>query len=62
MHLFIYLYKKLIAIGPGYDVKLICCCSPDYDVKLIWSQQGNDHYGIVVSAPAWDRTGCEFDS
>ena len=20
------------------------------------------HYGLVVSAPAWDGTGCEFDS
>ena len=45
----------ILAICPGYDVKLICCC-PDYDVKLIWRQQGND----IVSMAAICATTVDF--
>ena len=42
-----------------------------YNITLIWIKPGSKpgsipdqtrHCGLVVSAPAWDGTGCEFDS
>ena len=31
-------------------------------VLLLSLSEDNRHYGLVGSAPAWDGTGCEFDS
>ena len=41
----------LLAICPGYDVKLIRCC-PDCDDKLIWRQYGNDIVSMAAICAA----------
>ena len=48
--------------GVQTSICLSVCCLLSYSTVTPISQTPVRHCSLVVSAPAWDGTGCEFDS